>query len=114
MDKMGDNSNVPHPKCIGSQKTPGMEQKTCGKGPNLGFEYLPAYKTLHCVHTACTAFPMNLCMHLCMHVCMHQSINSNHAQTVRFGVALFLQSCNNHDVWALWEPLAQWFTYMYV
>ena len=26
------------------------------KGPKLGFEHLPTYKTLHCVGTACTAF----------------------------------------------------------
>ena len=27
------------------------------KGPKLGFEYLPTYKNLHYVRTACTAFP---------------------------------------------------------
>ena len=27
------------------------------KGPKLGFKYLPTFKTLHCVRTACTAFP---------------------------------------------------------
>ena len=27
------------------------------KGPKLGFEYLPTYKTLHCVRTVCMAFP---------------------------------------------------------
>ena len=29
------------------------------KGPKLGFEYLPTYKTLHYVRTACTAFPQS-------------------------------------------------------
>ena len=46
---MDDNSNMPHPQCIGT-KTPGMEQKFFGKGPKPGFEYLPVYQTLHCVH----------------------------------------------------------------
>ena len=55
--KMVDNSNVPHPKCLGSQKNPGTEPKTCEKGPKLGFEYLPTSKTSHCVRTACMAFP---------------------------------------------------------
>ena len=50
---MVDNSNMPHPKCLGSQKNPGTEPKTCEKGPKLGFEYLPTSKTLHCVRTAC-------------------------------------------------------------
>ena len=54
---MVDNSNMPHPKCLGSQKNPGTEPKTCEKGPKLGFEYLPTSKTLHCVRTACMAFP---------------------------------------------------------
>ena len=35
-----------------------MEPKTCQKGPKLGFEYWPTSKTLHCVRTACMAFPM--------------------------------------------------------
>ena len=56
---MVDNSNMPHPKCLGSQKNPGTEPKTCEKGPKLGFEYLPTSKTLHCVRTACMAFPQN-------------------------------------------------------
>ena len=56
---MVDNSNMPHPKCLGSQKNPGTEPKTCEKGPKLGFEYLPTSKTLHCVRTACMAFPKN-------------------------------------------------------
>ena len=34
------------------------------KGPKLGFEYLPAYKTLHCVRTACTAFPFRAALYL--------------------------------------------------
>ena len=55
---MVDNSNMPHPKCLGSQKNPGTEPKTCEKGPKLGLEYLPTSKTLHCVRTACMAFPM--------------------------------------------------------
>ena len=60
--EMVDNSNMPHPKCLGSQKNPGTEPKTCEKGPKLGFEYLPTSKTLHCVRTACVrtacmAFP---------------------------------------------------------
>ena len=50
---MVDNSNMPHPKCLGSQKNPGTEPKTCEKEPKLGFEYLPTSKTLHCVRTAC-------------------------------------------------------------
>ena len=49
---MVDNSNMPHPKCLGSQKNPGTEPKTCEKGPKLGFEYLPTSKTSHCVRTA--------------------------------------------------------------
>ena len=49
---------MPHPKCLGSQKNPGAEPKTCEKGPKLGFEYLPTSKTSHCVRTACMAFPM--------------------------------------------------------
>ena len=55
---MVDNSNMPHPKCLGSQKNPGTEPKTCEKGPKLGFEYLPTSKTSHCVRTACMAFPL--------------------------------------------------------
>ena len=54
---MVDKSNMPHPKCLGSQKNPGTEPKTCEKGPKLGFEYLPTSKTSHCVRTACMAFP---------------------------------------------------------
>ena len=54
---MVDNSNMPHPKCLGSQVNPGTEPKTCEKGPKLAFEYLPTSKTLHCVRTACMAFP---------------------------------------------------------
>ena len=54
---MVDNSNMPHPKCLGSQKNPGTEPKTCEKGPKLGFEYLTTSKTSHCVRTACMAFP---------------------------------------------------------
>ena len=50
---MVDNSNMPHPKCLGSQKNPGTEPKTCEKGPKLGFKYLPTSKTSHCVRTAC-------------------------------------------------------------
>ena len=50
---MVDNSNMPHPKCLGSQKNPGTEPKTCEKGPKLGFEYLPTSKTSHYVRTAC-------------------------------------------------------------
>ena len=50
---MVDNSNMPHPECLGSQKNPGTEPKTCEKGPKLGFEYLPTSKTSHCVRTAC-------------------------------------------------------------
>ena len=56
---MGDNSNMPHPKCLGSQKNPGTEPKTCERGPKLGFEYLPTSKTSHCVRTACMAFPLS-------------------------------------------------------
>ena len=56
--EMVDNSNMPHPKCLGSQKNPGTEPKTCERGPKLGFEYLPTSKTSHCVRTACMAFPL--------------------------------------------------------
>ena len=56
---MVDNSNMPHPKCLGSQKNPGTEPKTCERGPKLGFEYLPTSKTSHCVRTACMAFPLS-------------------------------------------------------
>ena len=41
-----------HPKCTRSVENLVMEQLTCGKGPKLGFEYLPTYKTLHCGRTA--------------------------------------------------------------
>ena len=54
---MVDNSNMPHPKCLGSHKNPGTEPITCEKGPKLGFEYLPTSKTSHCMRTACMAFP---------------------------------------------------------
>ena len=47
---MVDNSNMQHPKCLGSHKNPGTEPITCEKGPKLGFEYLPTSKTSHCVH----------------------------------------------------------------
>ena len=50
-----------HPKCTRSVENLVMEQQTCGKGPKLGFEYLPTYKTLHCGHcgrTAGKAFPI--------------------------------------------------------
>ena len=60
---MVDNSNMPHPKCLGSQKNPGTEPKTCEKGPKLGLEYLPTSKTLHCVRTACMAFPLDAANH---------------------------------------------------
>ena len=46
-----------HPKCTRSVENLVMEQQTCGKGPKLGFEYLPTYKTLHCGRTAGKAFP---------------------------------------------------------
>ena len=55
--EMVDSSNMPHPKCLGSQKNPGTEPKTCERGPKLRFEYLPTSKTSHCVRTACMAFP---------------------------------------------------------
>ena len=29
---MVDNSNMPHPKCLGSQKNPGTKPKTCEMG----------------------------------------------------------------------------------
>ena len=61
---MVDNSNMPHPKCLGSQKNPGTEPKTCEKGPKLGFEDMPTSKTSHCVHTACMAFPVIECIDL--------------------------------------------------
>ena len=41
-----------HPKCTRSIENLVMEQQTCGKGPKLGLEYLPTYKTLHCGRTA--------------------------------------------------------------
>ena len=49
---MVDNSNMPHPKRLGSlkKKKPGTEPKTFEKGPKLGFKYLPTSKTSHCVH----------------------------------------------------------------
>ena len=34
-----------------------MEPKTCQKGPKVGSEYWPTFKTSHCVRTACMAFP---------------------------------------------------------
>ena len=45
-------------------KNPGTEPKTCEKGPKLGLEYLLTSKTLHCVRTACMAFPKGGCLHL--------------------------------------------------
>ena len=45
------------PNAWEAKKNPGTEPKTCEKGPKLGFEYLPTSKTLHCVRTACMAFP---------------------------------------------------------
>ena len=48
---MVDKSNMPHPKCLGSQKNPGTEPKTCEKGPKLGFEYLhPKLRTACALH----------------------------------------------------------------
>ena len=35
------------------KKTPGMEPKTCQKGPKVESEYGPTFKTSHCVRTAC-------------------------------------------------------------
>ena len=35
-----------------------MEPKTCQKGPKVGSEYWPTFKTSHCVRTACMAFPL--------------------------------------------------------
>ena len=52
-----DDSNMPHPKWLGSPNNPWYEPKTCEKGPKLRFEYLSTSKTLHCVCTACMAFP---------------------------------------------------------
>ena len=46
-------------KCATSQmhrnlkKKPNMEPKTCQKGPKVGSEYWPTFKTSHCVRTAC-------------------------------------------------------------
>ena len=51
------------------KKKPSMEPKTCQKGPKIGSEYWPTFKTAycmrtvcalraHCVRTACMAFPM--------------------------------------------------------
>ena len=68
---MVDNSNMPHPKCLGSQKNPCTEPKTCEKGPKLGFEYLPTSKTSHCERTACMAFPKN-----CQILTRHQRIGA--------------------------------------
>ena len=51
--KMGDNSNMPHPKCIGSKKNPVWNQK----GAKVGSEYLPTSKTPQCVRSVCTVFP---------------------------------------------------------
>ena len=46
----GDNSNVPHTKCIGSEETTSMEPKTCQNGPKVGSGYMPTSKTSHCMH----------------------------------------------------------------
>ena len=43
-------------------KKPSIEQKTCGNGPTLGFEYLLTYKTLHCMH-GIPVTPMSLGPH---------------------------------------------------
>ena len=50
--EMVDNSNMPHPKCLGSQKNSGTEPKTCAKGPKLGFEYLPTSFFFFCIRPA--------------------------------------------------------------
>ena len=39
----------------------------CEKGPKLGFDYLPTSKTLHCVRTACMAFPVGAFRFLGIH-----------------------------------------------
>ena len=41
-----------HPKCTRTFENPVVEQQNCGKGPKLGFQYLPTCKTLHCWRTA--------------------------------------------------------------
>ena len=66
---MVDNSNMPHPKCLGSHKNPGTEPKTCEKGPKLGFEYLPTSKTSHCVHgIPLDGMMSNMCSYVCYKV----------------------------------------------
>ena len=40
------------PNAWEAKNTPGMEPKTCQKGPKVGFEYLPTSKT------SCAAFPL--------------------------------------------------------
>ena len=35
-----------------------MEQQTSGKGPKLGFRWLPTHKNVYCVRTACIVAPM--------------------------------------------------------
>ena len=54
---MGDNANVPHPKCIGSQKKTQYGTKNLSKGAKSKVGFSPTSKTSHCVRTACMAFP---------------------------------------------------------
>ena len=46
------------PNASEAKKKPSMEPKTCQKGPKVGSEYWPTFKTSHCVRTACMAFPL--------------------------------------------------------
>ena len=85
---MVDNSNMPHPKCLGSQKNPGTEPKTCEKEPKLGFEYLPTSKTLHCVRTACA-----LRAHCVRTACALRAWHSLIAPAVHLAVVTLEQTC---------------------
>ena len=83
---MVDNSNMPHPKCLGSQKNPGTEPKTCEKGPKLGFEYLPTSKTCalraHCVHgIPCVDF---------------QHVHRRSSSVITKSIAVKVKACQHH------------------
>ena len=55
---------------LGTAHAPRACRVKCSpKGPKIMFEYLPTCKTLHCVRTACTAFPLfNLCDNMFHHI----------------------------------------------
>ena len=64
---MGGNSNAPHPQCTRSAKTLLWNNKLVKRGRNSGSRSCRHTKTLHGVHTACTAFHG---MHFCRFVGM--------------------------------------------